>query len=1185
MAEAQEQDKSLVVHHFQEAIIGPAYGVYDKTGHPITPAFLNRGNEGNDFPFGAPNIQEFFESELKQDPRPCLWIRFAVFWHFGHLITETLANLWPLLEPKKHLPDNFIVVIPDAFRQDIDKIKSLAGDAVVLCNGDLGGPTCFAQVLIAEPSCVDRSMIHPEHPHVLQVFRNWLFDNQNVSEKFNPDAALRPHDQLVKDKLYLSRSRLPTSFRKLIQEQQLEDQLIEAGWTILYPEKTSLEHQLELISEAKILAGQWGSAFHLLMACPEHQCEQVVMLTMDYGAEINFINQFQLQKISATFLPCLSPIGKKGGTLRDLRLSQSPSEIAEQIITSIGEKPKTKQTNEVDEQHSIELHPGRAFCTTEELNRISRQQGLCLAIAQASVYDEICQIIELPTQVEQSLVQAFLDENELNESTQLDHYLLEEGWSMQDLIYFATKNERLSLFQRRLFMDDVELQFLSRKTELDTVSYSLIRVRDGNLAFELHQRLIDGEASFSDLASTFSEGTERESFGKVGPVPLDQANPALVEKLRASQKDQLWKPFFVDGIWVILRLDELAGARLDNATRQHILQELFNEWLNNRTNLLLSGKQPDPLPLHRLKTSYKEVHQNNSLAVETTQDLTDIEDSHVLNDMEMRLREIIQSIREKDQNVASQKAEDLTRDYPDNRDVLLIANDAHRMNEDYDKAFDAAVKLIECHPEFFDGYTRAAQDALSLNKRDSAVEIIKKGLNNTPITDQSLLIAINICEHAKDFESFIKLGEQLRRRSPSSDNLAIINIITKTLRRSQRLEECRWHLYNSIQKITNRVELKHMTEEIYHLETQIRQKRAHAKQDGCDVLCIAADAAPYIHEFIHHYIYLGFKDIFIGVNNLSDQTLKIAQKIQTIYPQVKIVNVKRIGAQFQHRGCYHRLFDMALQQSNSKHCLIVDIDEFWIADPFPREIDQFIQNSDSFDAYSFHWIVEHGDKLFTKPFEKNITYIKDSHVTSMLRYSSPLAQISDSGPILNMDTQEAVARIGNSVNINILETTDGITVNNVCDNPQASTPEMKNQAWILRRTFRSELEFAAKAINSIVNNNDKSFVDLEEGRQHGWAAAKNCSEENMNGYIDIIMPSEDVEKYHLSLEEFIQTTCIQDDLDEARSKFSEQAIIDKLSSIESDVLSRNNEALRRIFSGTKYLEIIEAMIFKSTPIS
>jgi len=445
---------------------------------------------------------------------------------------------------------------------------------------------------------VDRNRIHPEHPRLLQGFRQWLYKHHPGSEDSEKDDAMRPNNQSKNDKIYLSRSSLPQRFRKLIQEKQLEDQLIEAGWTILYPEKTSLERQLRLLSEARILAGQWGSAFHLLMACTELRCEQVVMLTMDYGAEINFINQFQLQNIKATYLPCLIPIGKKTGSSRDLRFNQPLGDIFNLITTSIGDTPSPPI---IESQSTIELHPGTSFCNTEKLNRIARQQGLCLAIAQASIFDEICQVISLPDEIEAALVEHYLHQNELQTEEDSDHHLQSKGWDMQDLVYFATKQERLSRFQKLLFSEDVELRFLASKTDLDEIHYSLIRVRDSNLAFELHQRLIEGEVDFSELATTYSEGPERNTNGQVGPVSLNQAHPTVVDKLRASQPGKLWEPFFLEDIWVILRLDEWAGARLDEATRQQLLDELISEWINKRALKLLAGETPDPLPVHRLR--------------------------------------------------------------------------------------------------------------------------------------------------------------------------------------------------------------------------------------------------------------------------------------------------------------------------------------------------------------------------------------------------------------------------------------------------------------------------------------------------------------------------------------------------------------------------------------------------------
>ena len=60
----------------------------------------------------------------------------------------------------------------------------------------------------------------------------------------------------------------------------------------------------------------------------------------------------------------------------------------------------------------IELHPGTPFCSAAELNRIARQQGLCLAIAQASIFDEICQAMPLPEATEAELVQRYLEQND-----------------------------------------------------------------------------------------------------------------------------------------------------------------------------------------------------------------------------------------------------------------------------------------------------------------------------------------------------------------------------------------------------------------------------------------------------------------------------------------------------------------------------------------------------------------------------------------------------------------------------------------------------------------------------------------------------------------------------------------------------------------------------------------------------
>ena len=132
--------------------------------------------------------------------------------------------------------------------------------------------------------------------------------------------------------------------------------------------------------------------------------------------------------------------------------------------------------------------------------------------------------------------------------------------------------------------------------------FDLLRNILSNWAFELHQRIQEEEDSFEALAQRYSEGAERDSGGRCGPVPLDQAHEAVVLKLRTSRIGELLPPFFLVDVWLILRLEDWQGARLDAATRNGLREELFDAWLDQRANAILTGRNVGPLPTHRLES-------------------------------------------------------------------------------------------------------------------------------------------------------------------------------------------------------------------------------------------------------------------------------------------------------------------------------------------------------------------------------------------------------------------------------------------------------------------------------------------------------------------------------------------------------------------------------------------------------
>ena len=83
-------------------------------------------------------------------------------------------------------------------------------------------------------------------------------------------------------------------------------------------------------------------------------------------------------------------------------------------------------TNPADREGQIELKPGVPWVSAYELNRLARQQGLCLAIAQAWVYDMICQAVQL-SEEEVDAVKAYLAQEEIADKAELQQFLQAKG--------------------------------------------------------------------------------------------------------------------------------------------------------------------------------------------------------------------------------------------------------------------------------------------------------------------------------------------------------------------------------------------------------------------------------------------------------------------------------------------------------------------------------------------------------------------------------------------------------------------------------------------------------------------------------------------------------------------------------------------------------------------------------------
>ena len=139
------------------------------------------------------------------------------------------------------------------------------------------------------------------------------------------------------------------------------------------------------------------------------------------------------------------------------------------------------------------------------------------------------------------------------------------------------------------FSNKIESKFLKEKDLLDKVIYSLLRVKDFYFARELKFRIAAGEAQFSQLASQYSCGFEKNTLGIVGPVPLNSGHPIIVEALKTSEKGQLTGPFKVDEWNVLIRLESYQDAKLDDNMKIQMKKQMFEEFVSQQIESKLNA--------------------------------------------------------------------------------------------------------------------------------------------------------------------------------------------------------------------------------------------------------------------------------------------------------------------------------------------------------------------------------------------------------------------------------------------------------------------------------------------------------------------------------------------------------------------------------------------------------------------
>ena len=243
----------------------------------------------------------------------------------------------------------------------------------------------------------------------------------------------------------------------------------------------------------------------------------------------------------------------------------------------------------------VVLRIGNRVFNSDELAPLLTKYQMLPKLAQEILVDNEVANVECTEEEYEQAYQQLCQQFQLDTDEKIQAWLDKQGMSREDLQALITRKVKIEKYKVENWDNKVESFFLKRKSKLDRVVYSLIRVEKAELAQELYFRIQENEDSFRELAMEYSQGSEAQTGGLIGPVEINAPHPKIAQILNGCQPGDLIPPTRVGEWIVIIRLENFIPAKLDPPMRQRMLDEMFRQWLNQETAQEVSFF-PEPEP-------------------------------------------------------------------------------------------------------------------------------------------------------------------------------------------------------------------------------------------------------------------------------------------------------------------------------------------------------------------------------------------------------------------------------------------------------------------------------------------------------------------------------------------------------------------------------------------------------------
>jgi parvulin-like peptidyl-prolyl isomerase len=179
--------------------------------------------------------------------------------------------------------------------------------------------------------------------------------------------------------------------------------------------------------------------------------------------------------------------------------------------------------------------------------------------------------------------------NKLESTNATERWLKERMLSMDDFEQLVTTNLLTYKVADRLFSEQVAPYFHQNILNYAAAVIYEVVVSDRNLAIELFYAIQEGDMSFADVAKRYGQDAETQrKGGYLGSVPRQKMLPEVSAAIFAAQPPQIVEPILSAKGTYLIWVEEIVNPTLDDSLREQIRWQLFQEWLQQKINGLLT---------------------------------------------------------------------------------------------------------------------------------------------------------------------------------------------------------------------------------------------------------------------------------------------------------------------------------------------------------------------------------------------------------------------------------------------------------------------------------------------------------------------------------------------------------------------------------------------------------------------